>query len=95
MNHSLSVSAELLKQARSRFTQREIIRVGKDISNRLGPGSVKEIESVHSALMRFAQAAVERDKLRNRYVRDIVRVQEQLRSEERRVGKECRSRWSP
>ena len=25
----------------------------------------------------------------------IVRVVEVLRSEERRVGKECRSRWSP
>ena len=55
------------------------LRVGKDIPNCLGPGSVKEIESVHSALMRFAQAAVERDKLRNRYVRDIVRVQEKER----------------
>ena len=55
------------------------LRVGKDIPNRLGPGAVKEIESVHSALMRFAQAAVERDKLRNRYVRDIVRVQEKER----------------
>ena len=55
------------------------LRVGKDIPNRLGPGSVKEIESVHSALMRLAQAAVERDKLRNRYVRDIVRVQEKER----------------
>ena len=55
------------------------LRVGKDIPNRLGPGSVKEIESVYSALMRFAQAAVERDKLRNHYVRDIVRVQEKER----------------
>lgn len=55
------------------------LRVGKDIPNRLGPGAVKEIESVHSALMRFARAAVERDKLRNRYVRDIVRVQEKER----------------
>lgn len=55
------------------------LRVGKDIPNRLGPGSIKEIESVHSALMRFAQAAVERDNLRNRYVRDIVRVQEKER----------------
>ncbi|MBQ6737947.1 MAG: sensor histidine kinase, partial [Synergistaceae bacterium] len=37
------------------------------------------IESVHSALRRFAQAAVERDNLRNRYVRDIVQAQEQER----------------
>src|SRR5260370_37986628 len=26
---------------------------------------------------------------------NLVRFYEQLRSEERRVGKECRSRWSP
>ena len=25
----------------------------------------------------------------------VVLIDEQLRSEERRVGKECRSRWSP
>ena len=26
---------------------------------------------------------------------ELLRLLEQLRSEERRVGKECRSRWSP
>ena len=26
---------------------------------------------------------------------DFTRLQEAIRSEERRVGKECRSRWSP
>lgn len=40
---------------------------------------VKEIKSVHKALRRFAQAAVERDNLRNSYVRDIVNVQEKER----------------
>ena len=29
------------------------------------------------------------------YDGDKVLVQEKIRSEERRVGKECRSRWSP
>ena len=55
------------------------LRVGKDVPNELGHGAVKEIESVHSALLRFAQAAVERDNLRNRYVRDIVQAQEKER----------------
>ena len=57
------------------------LRVGKDMPNDLDTGAVKEIESVHSALMRFARAAVERNNLRNRYVRDIVRVQENERME--------------
>src|ERR1044071_2994818 len=29
------------------------------------------------------------------YADDLVEIGEALRSEERRVGKECRSRWSP
>src|SRR2546421_3176677 len=29
------------------------------------------------------------------YYREILAQRDQLRSEERRVGKECRSRWSP
>ena len=33
--------------------------------------------------------------LRNRWRRQQVAEPLQLRSEERRVGKECRSRWSP
>ena len=53
--------------------------LGKDIPDELPQGTVKEIESVHNALMRYAQAAVERDNLRNSYVRDVVRAQEQER----------------
>ena len=30
-----------------------------------------------------------------RMQRDITKKKEEIRSEERRVGKECRSRWSP
>ena len=51
-------------------------RVGKDLPNTLDPQAVGEIERVHSALTRFAQAAIDRDNLRNRYVRDIVHAQE-------------------
>ena len=52
------------------------LRMGKDMPNSVDPQAVKEIESVNNALMRFAKAAIDRDNLRNRYVRDIVQVQE-------------------
>ena len=53
--------------------------LGKDLPEKISHKTVSEIESVHSALMRFAQAAIDRDNLRNRYVRDIVQAQEQER----------------
>ena len=71
--------SRLVRPLQALVAEIDDMRVGRDIPNHLAPGSVKEIESVHSALMRFAQAAVERDNLRNRYVRDIVRVQEKER----------------
>ena len=46
-------------------------------------GSVEELMS-HMGLVRVLIDDV-----------DVVRVLEKIRSEERRVGKECRSRWSP
>jgi signal transduction histidine kinase len=52
------------------------LRIGVDLPKAVYPHAVKEIESVHSALTRFAKAAIDRDNLRNRYVRDIVQVQE-------------------
>ncbi|MDR1875687.1 MAG: sensor histidine kinase [Synergistaceae bacterium] len=55
------------------------LRMGRDIPNTVDPKAVKEIESVHNALTRFARAAIDRDSLRNRYVRDIVQVQESER----------------
>ena len=53
--------------------------LGIDVPEKLEKNAVKEIESVHSALHRFAGAAVERDNLRNRYVRDVVQAQERER----------------
>jgi signal transduction histidine kinase len=55
--------------------------MGNDLPKAIDPQAVKEIESVHNALTRFAKAAIERDNLRNRYVRDIVQVQETERLE--------------
>ena len=55
----------------------ELSNAAPDFNNNLS--AVKEIKSVQEALKRFAQAAVERDNLRNSYVRDIVNVQEKER----------------
>ena len=53
--------------------------LGKDVPDELENGAIMEIERVHSALMRYAQAAIDRDNLRNSYVKDVVRAQEQER----------------
>lgn len=64
-----------------RFIASEIdsMTIGKDVPEKLPEGTIQEIDSVHNALQRYAQAAVERDNLRNRYVRDVVQAQEQER----------------
>ena len=54
-------------------------RVGKDLPKKVDPHAVSEIKSLHEALTRFAQAAIDRDSLRNHYIRDIVQVQEMER----------------
>ena len=53
--------------------------LGKDVPENFEASTIREIESVQTALQRYAQAAIERDNLRNRYVRDIVKAQEQER----------------
>ena len=53
--------------------------LGKDVPDELEEGAIMEIERVHNALMKFSQAAVERDTLRTNYVKDVVRAQEQER----------------
>lgn len=52
------------------------LSLGKDLPKDVDPRAIWEIKRLHSALARFAQAAIDRDNLRNCYVRDIVRVQE-------------------
>lgn len=69
----------LVTPLQSLVSEIDNMTLGKDVPEKLEQGAVREIESVHSALLRFAQAAVERDNLRNRYVRDVVQAQEQER----------------
>jgi signal transduction histidine kinase len=54
----------------------ETLRWGKDLPALADPVAVSEIGSLREVLHRLARTAVERTLLRNRYVNDIVRVQE-------------------
>ena len=49
-------------------------------------------ENTNGLIRQFFPKGTEFDKVSRR---EIKHVQDLLRSEERRVGKECRSRWSP
>ncbi|MGI6251898.1 MAG: sensor histidine kinase [Aminivibrio sp.] len=54
----------------------ETLKWGKDLPALLDPVAVSEIGSLREVLHKLARTAVERSLLRNRYVNDIVRVQE-------------------
>jgi signal transduction histidine kinase len=71
----------LISPLRGLAAEIDDLRMGKDIPRVVDPQAVKEIESVHNALTRLAQAAIERDNLRRHFVRDIVQVQEKERLE--------------
>jgi signal transduction histidine kinase len=63
----------------------ETLRWGKDLPALPDPVAVSEIGSLRTVLYRLARTAVERTLLRNRYVNDIVRVQE---GEKSRIARE-------
>jgi signal transduction histidine kinase len=63
----------------------EILRWGKDLPALPDPVAVSEIGSLRTVLYKLARTAVERTLLRNRYVNDIVRVQE---GEKSRIARE-------
>ena len=71
--------SRLVTPLKSLVAEIDNMTLGKDVPDKLDEATIQEIESVHSALMRYAQAAVERDNLRNSYVKDVVRAQEQER----------------
>ena len=48
-----------------------------------------------SKLFKTIISAIEEKKANNIVSLDLKKIDEAVRSEERRVGKECRSRWSP
>lgn len=63
----------------------ETLRWGKDLPALPDPVAVSEIGSLRTVLYRLARTAVERTLLQNRYVNDIVRVQE---GEKSRIARE-------
>jgi signal transduction histidine kinase len=69
----------LLSPLRGLVDEIDDLRVGADVPRFAQPNDVREIASVRGALTRFAKAAIDRDRLRNGYVRDIVKVQERER----------------
>ncbi|MBR1437476.1 MAG: ATP-binding protein, partial [Synergistaceae bacterium] len=71
--------SRVIAPLRNLASEIDSMTLGKDVPEKLPEGSIQEIYSVHNALQRYAQAAVERDNLRNRYVRDVVQAQEQER----------------
>ena len=71
--------SRLVNPLKALIAEIDNMSLGRDVPEQLERNAVKEIESVHSALRRFAQAAVERDNLRNRYVSDVVQAQERER----------------
>ena len=71
--------SKLITPLQSIVLEIDSMTLGKDVPDKLDDGTIQEIGSVHTALMRYAQAAVDRDNLRNSYVKDVVRAQEQER----------------
>ena len=71
--------SRLVMPLRNIASEIDNMTLGKDVPEKFKASTIQEIESVQTALQRFAQAAVERDNLRNRYVRDIVKAQEHER----------------
>src|SRR3712207_221584 len=61
------------------------------------PGRAAYLDGRGGSCMRLNFSGVSDDDIREgvRRIGKVVREQVELRSEERRVGKECRSRWSP
>lgn len=75
----------LIVPLRNLVEEIEILRWGKDLPALPDPVAVSEIGSLRTVLYKLARTAVERTLLRNRYVNDIVRVQE---GEKSRIARE-------
>ncbi len=75
----------LIRPLRRLVAELEGLSWGRDLPGPSDPRAVGEIGSLREALYKLASAAVERTHLRNRYVNDIVRVQE---GEKSRIARE-------
>ena len=56
---------------------------------------LREDLEFHLDTLRRNLEAVSMEDLKTKYAKPFKDLKDSIRSEERRVGKECRSRWSP
>src|SRR3712207_3478596 len=90
IEESMAELKELVKAAGAQVVGYLIQNKDKvDTATYLGSGKIEEIKIYAESL--DASMIVFNDELSGAQIRNI----EDIRSEERRVGKECRSRWSP
>src|SRR5256885_4723023 len=86
-------------QGASASIQSQIANLGNNMlfvmSGSQNTGGMRGGAGSNNTLIPEAAEAIERECPAVRPVSPGVRANGQLRSEERRVGKECRSRWSP
>jgi signal transduction histidine kinase len=75
----------LIQPLRELVAELQVLSWGRDLPEPSDPVAVCEIGSLREVLYKLASAAVERTHLRNRYVNDIVRVQE---GEKSRIARE-------
>src|SRR3712207_3403746 len=67
----------------------QVVSKYKEVSN-----NVRQVRDEESKLANLMANAREKSNVKQRQ-EELKTIQKQARSEERRVGKECRSRWSP
>src|SRR3712207_9426906 len=79
-----------------------MVMSGENTAPRAEPGIGRSLEEARQSQGLSLREVEQRTRIRSRYLRDLEREDFDvltavyvLRSEERRVGKECRSRWSP
>ena len=102
--HNIHTLAALPPSRRKKFA-RETLDIFAPLANRLGIWQIKwELEDLSLrhlepvTYQEIARLVAERQADREKHVAEIVDILQKTlkrRSEERRVGKECRSRWSP
>ena len=86
------VLAKLGEGGMGRVYLAEHVKMGRKSAVKvMNPGAVNDAD----AISRFNREAANASRISHQHVAQVYDFGETSRSEERRVGKECRSRWSP
>ena len=103
VNHNTSIDGKVYGVYRSRELGRAGVSIRKDWLDKLGLEQPKTIDDFYNVLKAFKEQDPDGNGANDTYgmiVTDYLdgplnNIAIWMRSEERRVGKECRSRWSP